>query len=35
MGHLLLAFRIAGWPGMLVWLLLCGGWHQHHHGCDD
>jgi hypothetical protein len=23
--HLLLAFLIAGWPGVLIWLLLCGG----------
>ncbi len=30
--HLLLAFLLAGWPGVLVWLLLCGGGH-HHHDC--
>jgi hypothetical protein len=27
--HLLLAFLIAGWPGVLIWLLLCGGGHDH------
>jgi hypothetical protein len=30
MFHLLLAFLIAGWPGVLIWLLLCGGDHHHH-----
>ena len=29
MFHLLLAFLLAGWPGVLVWLLLCGGGHHH------
>jgi hypothetical protein len=34
--HLLLAFLLAGWPGVLVWLLLCrGGHHHHHHHHDD
>jgi hypothetical protein len=32
--HLLLAFLLAGWPGVLVWLLLCGGGHHHHHRYD-
>jgi hypothetical protein len=31
--HLLLAFLIAGWPGVLVWLRLRGGGHHHHHDC--
>jgi hypothetical protein len=31
MRHLILAFLIAGWPGVLIWLLLCGGGHHHHH----
>jgi hypothetical protein len=36
MMHLLLAFLIAGWPGVLVWALLSGGHHhRHHHHCDD
>jgi hypothetical protein len=30
--HLLLAFLIAGWPGVIIWLLLCSGGH-HHHDC--
>jgi hypothetical protein len=29
--HFLLAFLIAGWPGVMIWLLLCGG--HHHHDC--
>jgi hypothetical protein len=32
--HLLLAFLIAGWPGVLVWALLCGGHHHHHNRYD-
>jgi hypothetical protein len=32
--HLLLAFLIAGWPGVIIWLLLCGGGHHHHHRHD-
>lgn len=28
--HFLIAFLIAGWPGVLVWALLCGGGHHHH-----
>jgi hypothetical protein len=31
--HFLLAFLIAGWPGVMIWLLLCGGGHHHHHDC--
>jgi hypothetical protein len=33
MAHLLLAFLIAGWPGVVIWLLLCGGHHHHRHDC--
>jgi hypothetical protein len=29
--HFLLAFLIAGWPGVMIWLLLCGGGHHHNH----
>jgi hypothetical protein len=29
--HLLLAFSLAGWRGVLVWPLLCGGDRHHHH----
>jgi hypothetical protein len=32
--HLILAFLIAGWPGVLIWMLLCGGGHHHHRGWD-
>ena len=32
MMHLVLAFLLAGWPGVVVWLLLCSG--HHHHDCD-
>jgi hypothetical protein len=31
--HFLLAFLIAGWPGVMIWLLLCGGGRHHHHDC--
>ena len=34
MFHLLLAFLIGGWPGVLVLLWLCGcSHHYHHHDC--
>ena len=29
--HLLLAFLLGGWPGVLILMLLCGG--GHHHDC--
>jgi len=32
--HPLLAFLIAGWPGVLIYLLFCAsGGHHHHDGC--
>ena len=35
MMHLILAFLIAGFPGVLVCLLCGGGGHRHHHyDCD-
>jgi hypothetical protein len=33
MAHLLLAFLIGGWPGVIVWSLLCDGHHHHRHDC--
>jgi hypothetical protein len=38
MTHLIVAFLLFGWPGVLAVLLLGGGHHHHHHGgsgrCD-
>jgi hypothetical protein len=36
MGHLLLAFLVFGWPGLLAVALFggCGHHHHHHHHWD-
>jgi hypothetical protein len=34
MAHLLLAFLLFGWPGLLAVLLFGGGGHHHHHPHD-
>jgi hypothetical protein len=33
--HLLLAFLVFGWPGLLAVLLFGGGHHHHHHSDSD
>jgi hypothetical protein len=33
MFHLLLAFLLFGWPGLLTVLLLGSGHHHHHYDC--